>query len=121
MRLWLKDAEAAIEEGKRRALMDMISDRYADARGNDWSDIDRLLRLYFLRSQNILLAAKIDELTIMGDSAARVLLTAGMAETGDGVLGFNADAYRFELELEDDGDRWTLIGARWAELGGDLR
>jgi hypothetical protein len=44
-----------------------------------------------------------------------------MAGTNDGVLGFSADAYRFELELEKDGDDWQLIAARWGELGDEIK
>jgi hypothetical protein len=121
VRLWVKDAEASAEEKDRDGLMELISASYADARGNDRSDIEQMLRAYFLRTRDIVLASNIEEVTVMGDSAANVVLTAGMAGANDGVFGLSADAYRFELELENDGDRWMLIGARWAELGDDLR
>ena len=64
---------------------------------------------------------KIDEIRIYGDSAAEVEMTVGMAGTNDGVLGFSADAYAFELELERDDDEWLLISARWGELGQELK
>ena len=121
VRLWIRHAETAVENKDRGALMEMIADRYADARGNDREDIEQKLRLWFLRSQNIVLASKIDDVTIMGDTAAQVFLMAGMVGTDDGVLGLAADAYRFELQLENDGDAWRLIGARWGEVGSDLR
>jgi len=121
VRLWLQEAEAAVEARDRGGLMEMISERYTDARGNGRSDLDQILRVLFLRNRNILLVSKIDELTIIGDTAAQVRLTAGMTGAGGGVLGLSADAYRFELDLENDGDGWMLIGARWAELGGQLR
>ena len=35
-------------------------------------------------------------------------------------MGIRADAYNFELELENTDDEWMLIGARWGEVGGDL-
>jgi len=43
-----------------------------------------------------------------------------MAGQNDAVLGFSADAYRFQLELEREGDDWLLISARWGELGEEL-
>jgi hypothetical protein len=43
-----------------------------------------------------------------------------MAGRNDGVLGFSADAYKFELELERDGNEWQLISARWGELGKEM-
>jgi hypothetical protein len=36
------------------------------------------------------------------------------------VLGFSADAYRFEMELARDGDDWLLISGRWGEVGGNI-
>ena len=44
-----------------------------------------------------------------------------VAGTHDGVMGFSADAYRFEFELEKDSDEWQLIAARWGELGDELQ
>ena len=99
----------------------MIAEGYADARGNDKEHIDQMLGILFLRNRNIVLATKIDEITIMGDSAANVLLTAGMAGTSDGMFGLSADAYTFELELEKDGSDWKLLSARWGEIGRDIR
>ncbi|MGH8167664.1 MAG: hypothetical protein ACREQ1_10515 [Woeseiaceae bacterium] len=121
VRLWLQEAEAAVEARDRDGLVELISERYTDARGNDRTNLEQILRAAFLRNRNIVLVSKIDELTIIGDTAAQVRLTAGMTGAGGGALGLRADAYRFELELENDGDRWMLIGARWTELGGQLR
>lgn len=125
IRQWLADAQSAAEARDRGRLMDMVSPAYADARGNDRDDIDRMLRLMFLRSQSILVASKIDELTLIGDpaeaSAAAVSLTVGMAGSDSGILALSADAYRFELELERHDDGWELIGARWGEVGQALR
>lgn len=125
VREWLSEAQAAAEARDRDRLMDMIAPGYADARGNDRDDVDRTLRLLFLRSQKILLVSKVDEVSLMGRSsdasAAQVLLTVGMAGTDSGILGLSADAYRFELELEKHDDDWQLIGARWGEVGQPLR
>jgi hypothetical protein len=122
---WLSDAQSAAEAGDRGRLMDMVSLAYADARGNDRDDIDRLLRLIFLRSESILLVSQVDEMTLAGDlddaSAAAVSLTVGMAGSDSGIFGLSADAYRFELELEKQDEGWRLIGARWGEVGQPLR
>lgn len=120
LREWVARGEAAAEERDRRSLLQMISGRYADARGNDHQRIGDLLRVYFLRQQSIALLTSIDDISINGDTAALITLTVGMAGTNGGATGFRADAYRFELELEKPGDEWLLIGARWGELGDDL-
>lgn len=108
------------EAKDRRGLVDMISPAYADARGNSRDDIENLFRLYFLRQNNIQLITSIDDVRVIGDSAAELELTVGMAATNEGVLGFSADAYKFEMELVRDSDDWLLISGRWGEVGGDI-
>jgi len=56
----------------------------------------------------------------MGETAALVTLTVGMAGTDASALGVRADAYNFEFELENTGDEWMLIGARWGEIGREM-
>ena len=121
LRAWVAEGIDAASAKERRRLVGMISSAYTDARGNERSDIEDLLRVYFLRQHKIGLLSNIEEITVYDDTAAKVVLTVGMAGTNDGVLGFSADAYRFALELEKDGDEWRLLAARWGELGDELR
>ena len=121
VRAWVAAMQTAAEEKARGDLMDGISTAYTDVRGNSRDDINDLLRVYFLRQNNIALLTSIDEVRVIGETAAEVELTVGMAGTNDRALGISADAYRFELELENDGDDWLLISARWGELGDPLR
>lgn len=120
LRAWVAGGVEAAENKERRRLMGMVAEAYADARGNERDDIDKLLRVYFLRQHRIALLPKIEEITLYDDTAGKIVLTVGMAGTNDGVLGFSADAYRFSLELEKDGEDWQLIAARWGELGDEL-
>lgn len=121
LRAWVEAGVASVEARERRALVGMVSDAYVDGRGNERSDLDKLLRFYFHRMNNIKLLPRIEEITIYDDTAAQLVLTVGMAGTNDGVLGFSADAYRFELDVEKDGSDWRLISARWGEIGGELK
>jgi hypothetical protein len=121
VRLWVSDAETAVENKNRDALMAMIADGYTDSRGNYKADLEQMARFWFLRNRHMLLASKIDKVTIIGDSAATVHLVAGRAGTGQETFGVNADVWRLELELVNDSTDWLLIGARWGELGGGLR
>jgi hypothetical protein len=114
---WVSNVQQAAESKHRRELLDMISPAYADARGFDRDDIGARLGVYFLRQHSITLLTSIEEIRLYGDSAAEVELTVAMAGKNDSVFGFSADAYRFQLELQRDGDDWLLISARWAELG----
>lgn len=120
LRAWVDAAEAAAEEKDRRGLLDLISENYADARGNDHQQIGNMLRYYFLRQQSVAFITSIDDIVILGDSAAELSLTVGMAGTDASPLGLRADAYNFKLELENMDDEWMLIGARWGEVGGEV-
>jgi hypothetical protein len=117
LRQWVGAAEQAAQDKERGELMDMISAAYTDARGNGRDDIEKMLRLYFFRQNSIKLLTSIEEIRLYDDSAAEMEVTVGMAGMNDGVLGFSADAYRFEFELENVDDQWLLISARWSELG----
>lgn len=120
LRQWVAQGQQAADEKDRSTIVDMISPAYVDGRGNSRDDIEKMLLAYFFRMNDIALITRIEELNIIGETAAELVLTVGMAATHDGTLGFSADAYRFEMELERDDDDWLLLGARWGELGGDL-
>jgi hypothetical protein len=121
LRGWVARGELAVEQKDRGDLLELISEDYVDSRGNDRDRIGEILRLYFFRQESIALLTSIDEVALFDDSAAQVMLTVGMAGTNNGAFGIRADAYRFELELQKPDDEWKLIGARWGELGGELR
>lgn len=120
IRDWVSRGEAAAEEKDRGALLEMISEDYADARGNDHKKIGDLLRVYFFRQQTVSLLTSIEEIAMSGETAAVVKLTVGMAGTRESSIGLNANAYNFEFELEKADDDWLLIGARWSRIGRDL-
>lgn len=121
VRAWVQAMHEAAEEKARGDIVAGISPAYVDARGNSREDIDKMLRLYFFRQNTVTLLSSIDEVNVIGGTAAEVSITVGMAGTNNSALGISADAYRFELELELDGDDWLLISARWGELGEQLR
>lgn len=118
---WIGEREADAEEKNRRFLLANMSEAYTDGRGNSRDDIDSMLRLWFLRADNITLLTSIDEIVVIDETAAEVVMTVGMAGTDDGGLGLRADAYRFELELVHNGEDWQLIAAQWGALGDPLR
>ena len=121
LRQWVEQGQQAADEEDRSTIVDMISPAYVDGRGNSREDIEKILLAYFFRINDVALITKIEELHVIGETAAELVLSVGMAATHDGTLGFSADAYRFEMELERDGNDWLLLGARWGELGGELR
>jgi len=121
LRAWVNTAEARAEDKDRRGLLAMISEGYADGRGNDREQIGNMLRVYFLRQESVAILTSIDEITLMGDTAAQVSVTVGMAGTDASALGMRANAYNFEFELEKPDDDWLLLGARWGQVGRDMR
>jgi hypothetical protein len=121
LRAWVDRGHEAAERKDRDALVEMISPTYSDARGNSRDDIENLFRFYFLRAKKVGLLVSIDDIEIFDDSAAQVMLTVAMAATTDSVLGFNADAYEFELELEKADSEWLLVSGRWNDVGNGLR
>jgi len=121
LRAWVEAAEARAEDKDRGGLLAMISESYADSRGNDHEKIGNIIGVYFMRQQSVALLTSIDDIDIMGDTAAEVTLTVGMAGTNASALGVTANAYNFELELENPDDEWMLIGARWGKVGRDVR
>ncbi len=123
---WVAAVESAAEDKSRAPIMDLIAVAYNDARGHARDDVDKLLRLCFLRQDTIALLTAIDEIDVTGGNAAMMTVTVGMAGTDGRALGLSADAYRFELELEAEGEPesyadWRLLSARWAELGEPVR
>ena len=121
LRAWVDRGHEAAEEKDRGALMEMISPTYSDARGNSRNDIENLFRVYFLRAKKVGLLVSIDDIEIFDDTAAEVMLTVAMGATTDSALGFNADAWEFELQLEKAGGEWLLVSARWNDVGNELR
>lgn len=121
LRAWVERGHEAAEDKDRGALVDMISPIYSDARGNSRDDIENLFRFYFLRAKKVGLLVSIDDIDVFDDTAAQVMLTVAMGATTDSVLGFNADAYEFELDLEKAGDEWLLVSGRWNDVGNELR
>mgnify|MGYP002634422040 CR=1 FL=1 len=120
LRAWVHSAEGYAADKDRSGLMALISENYADSRGNDHEKVGNIIRMHFLRQQNVAILTSIDEIEVMGDTAARLSLTVGMAGTDASALGVRANAYNFELELENPDDEWLLIGARWGRVGGDM-
>ena len=121
LRAWVDRGHEAAENKDRGALMDMIASTYSDARGNSRADIENLFRFYFLRANKVGLLVSIDDIAVFDETAAQVMLTVAMGATTDSALGFNADAYEFELELEKSGGDWLLVSGRWNDLGNELR
>ncbi len=109
-------AEEAAEARDASFFGDIVGEGYRDSRGNDRAELVRTLRGYFIVNQRIEVVSRVDEIVLEGGDAARAVVHAGMLgqrSDADLLAGVNADLYRFEIELVNDGGEWQIIGANW--------
>lgn len=108
-----------VEAGESRdtgALIALTDENYRDQSGYNRKQLEKLLRLQFLRNKNIFLFSKIDSIEFEADDRALVsmhLAMAGSAISDAGALaGLRARVYRFDLLLVKD-EEWRVKQANW--------
>jgi hypothetical protein len=114
IRALLAEAEEAAEARDAGFFGGVLGVGYRDTRGNDRDELLRNLRGYFIANQRIEIVSRVDEIVLEGEDAARAVVHAGLVgrRTGAALIdGVEADLYRFELELVNDGGEWQIIGA----------
>lgn len=111
----------AAEDRDIGPLRDAISDRYADARGHGKADVVNRMRLYLLQNRALVIIADVEEVTVLGADAAEARLDVKFAGAAAERLALRASSYRFRLELVRERGDWRIVGARWAEGGGEPR
>jgi hypothetical protein len=122
IRALLVAAEQAAEARDTGFFRGLIGAGYRDARGNDREQLVNLVRGLFIANQRVEIVSRIDAVEIEGTDAARAVVHAGMLSQKAGAEllgGVNADLYRFELELVNDGGDWQIIGATWSRGVGE--
>jgi hypothetical protein len=122
IRALLAAAEQAAEERDVGFFGGALGSGYRDTRGNDRDALLRQLRGYFIANQRVEIVSRIDEITLEGADAARAVVHAGMVGQRSGatlIAGVQADLYRFELELVNDGGEWQIIGADFRRAMGE--
>ena len=122
IRALIADAEQAAEARDVGFFSGVLADRYSDARGNDRDAMLRALRGYFIANQRIEILTRVDEIVMEGDGVARAVVHAGLVgQRADArvIDGVDADLYRFELELVDDGDYWKVTRADFRRAVGE--
>jgi len=121
IRAVLAAAEGAAESRDAGFFADLVAESYRDSHGNDRDQLVRTVRGLFLANQRIEVVSRVDEIVLEGADAARAVLHAGMLGQRSGaelLAGVDADLYRFELELVNDGE-WQVIGAKWNRALGE--
>ena len=122
IRALLAAAEQAAEARDTGFFRAVIGSAYRDSRGNDRDQTVNMLRGLFVANQKVEIVSRIDSVELQGTDAARAIVHAGMVgqRAGASMLGgLNADLYRFELELVNDGGEWQIIGATVERARGE--
>jgi hypothetical protein len=118
--------ETAADERDAKSFLENLTPDFTGAEGADRAAAERLIRGYFAAYEELDVA--ISDLTIerTGESAARATFVAtltGKSGKGPGGLSFegllpSGSAYRFDLRLVPEGDRWKVAWASWGVVDG---
>lgn len=109
-------AEEGAEARELSAVMDLVSERYSDLRGQDKAGVRGVLRGYFLVNQSIHLLTRVESVQFPSEEVATARVTVGMLGRQDGGSGdwsLAADVYEFDVRLLDEGGEWRLQSADW--------
>ena len=117
LRAVIEAAESAAEARDTSFFRESLSTSYVDAHGRRRDDVVNLLRGFFLVNSTVEIVNRIDEIVLVGDDAATVVLQTAVVGRAPGrsVLGIDADIYRIELELVREDDAWRVIAADWRD------
>jgi len=113
-------AETAAEARDLSDVMELVSDRYADLRGQDKAAIRDVMRGYFLINQSIHLLVTVDDIEFPGNDLANTHVTVGMLgrqDAGADDWALAADVYEFDVRLLNEDDEWRLVSAEWVRAG----
>jgi len=122
VRALLTAAEQAAEARDTGFFRAVIATAYRDAAGRDREQAVNLVRGLFVANQKVEIVSRVDSIELEGTDAARAVVHAGLVGQRAGARmlgGLEADLYRFELELVNDGGDWQIIGARITPARGD--
>ena len=122
IRARLADAERAAEARDTGFFRDLLAEGYRDDRGNDRAAAIQLVRGFFLANQKVEIVSHVEQVTLEGSDAARVVVQAGLGgqRSGASLLGgLHGDLYRFRLELVNEDGDWRIIGAQWQRALGE--
>ena len=113
VRATIAAGEEAAEERDAGALVELISDRYADGQGRSADDLAQYVRGYLLLHPSIHLVTRIETIEFPFRDQARVRLTLGsLAREGAGAtLDVAADLQTVDLEITREGDVWRVTRA----------
>lgn len=103
------------------ALMDRLTEDYADFEGRDKRATEALVRDYFGRTGIVihLLSVKVDAIGTDGRAGVRAeaMLSSGAAEVFRKLIRYTGDYYRFDLRLRrSPAAAWQVESAAWESV-----
>ena len=104
---------------KTRSLSDIIehiSESYKDPKGNDIKALKKLIRLQFIRNQNINIFSKINEIEVLEDAATveiSLAIASGELDLSNSANRLRADTFKFSLLFLRENDLWRLKSGTW--------
>lgn len=122
VRATIAQAEAAAEKRDGATLRGFVSEKYADAQGQDKRAVEAVLRFYFLRNESIHLFTHVRSIGFPERDRALVTVLVAMAaqpvKRAEELERLRANLYRFEITFAKEADQWRVVNAEWrpAEL-----
>lgn len=118
IRATFSELERASRAGEVSVVKDFVSARYRDPRGRTRDDLHGLIRYQYFRHKKVYLLTRIEELDVGEDGRARATVLGAMAsgpiEDPSALRRVQADVYRFDLELADEGEgTWRVVSGDW--------
>jgi hypothetical protein len=121
IRSMLSSMETAIQQRSLDKVKSLVSPDYKDEWHPNRRAALRSLLFYFQGHTSIHLLTRVSELAISDDEkTATLVVFVGMAgkpiENADYLVALNADLFRFEVDLVNDGDDWLVAGTSWQRV-----
>ena len=118
IRALIDQAEQHAENRDLEAFRELISEDYADPRGNNRQSLLLMLNYYFSANRSIHLLTRTPQVHFTDSSHADVLVFVAMAGRPiagvDQLSSLNADLYHVFASVAEDDDEWKITSARWA-------
>lgn len=114
----LDEAEKQLEARDLSSVMAHVDPAYSDSAGRDFRALKALLFGYLLRHKTIHILSRIDQIELMSEAEAQIVVFAGLAgspQEAETVLsGWRADLLRLQLLfVKDRQGEWLLHSAQW--------
>lgn len=118
VRRTLAAIEAAARAKELSAMVEHVSEAYADERGNDRQAVRQIAAFHLLRNQSVHTLMRIRSVSFPEPGLANAEALVAMAGTAipdaDVLATVRADLYRFDVTLrEEEPETWRVTAARW--------